>query len=238
MDEFLKQNYAFITHSVEIIAAITGLFCYRKYKSTNAKYFIWFLVYVAIIDLIGSYPRYAANYEFLNDLKLFLEDTYFRKNYWFYAIFWIFGSALFYGLYFREIIDNRTYKTIIKYAVIVFTLSYIGYYIFNWEMLFKERNGLLNVFGTMVILLAVCLYLVELLLSDNILKINTSLNFYLAATLILWYLIVTPLSFYNEYFSSADWNFVILKYQIFLLANVCMYLTFTFALIYCKPAHD
>jgi hypothetical protein len=191
-----------------------------------------------MIELVGSYPSFVAKYEFLNHLKLYLKDTYFEKNYWFFTVFWILGSALFYGFYFRENIKNLIYKKFVKYSVISFAITIIVYHLFNWELFFTGRSGILDVFGVMVILLAICLYLVEILLSDNILKIHKSINFYIAATLILWYLIVTPLSFYNTYFSSADWNFVILKYQIFLFANVSMYLTFTFALIYCKPTHD
>lgn len=238
MDEFLKQNYILLTHSVEIFAAITGLFCFKKYKSTTTKYFIWFLVYVVIIELLGSYPGYVKKYDFLNDIEAVLKDSYFEKNHWFFAIFWITGSALFYGLYFMEIIKNQLYKSIIKYAVISFILASIAYYVYNWELFFKGRGSFMDVFGVVVILVSVFLYFIEILKSDVILKFYQSINFYIAATLILWYLIVTPLSFYNKYFTSADWNFVILKYQIHLFANVFMYLTFTFALIYCRPTHD
>ncbi|MGJ8593573.1 MAG: hypothetical protein ACSHXF_13560 [Aquaticitalea sp.] len=238
MDEFLKQNYGLITHCVETIAAVTGLLVYRKYKDTTVKYFIWFLVYVVIIELVGSYPRYMANNESFSEIHLFLKNSHFENNFWFYTIFWIFGSGVFYALYFRSLIKSYNYKKTIKYMVISFVSMGMLYYFFNWQSLFSGRAGFIDVFGVIVILSAVSLYLVEILLSNQILKINKSLNFYVATTLILWYLMVTPLTFYSKYFSTADWNFVILKYQIFLMANVFMYLTFTFALIYCSPDHD
>jgi hypothetical protein len=43
------------------------------------------------------------------------------------------------------------------------------------------------------------------------------------------------LVFYDIYNTNGDWNFIFLKWQIYLSANVFMYLTFTFALIFCKP---
>ena len=51
MEEFLKQYYALITYGVELLAAVTGLLCLKKYKTTAAKYFIYFLVYVFILEL-------------------------------------------------------------------------------------------------------------------------------------------------------------------------------------------
>jgi len=238
LDEFLKQNYSLLTYSVEIIAALTGLICYKKYKHTNVKYFIWFLIYVVFIELIGSYPILVRKYDCLNDIEIFLKEIHLDRNYWFFTIFWIVGSALFYGLYFRALIKKKTFKRVVKYAIILFLTTSVIYYIINWKLFFAGRNGIIDVLGVMTILLAIGLYLIEMLLSDRILRFKKSINFYISGILIIWYLIVTPLSFYNVYFSSADWNFVILKYQIFLFANVFMYLTFTFALIYCKPKYD
>lgn len=78
-------------------------------------------------------------------------------------------------------------------------------------------------------------YLLELLASEDILKFHKSINFYIAITVLLWYVITTPVSFYGVYFSGDDWNFIFLRWQIYFFANVFMYLTFTFALIWCNP---
>lgn len=235
MDEFLKQNYTLITHSVEIIAALTAIFCYKKFKNNTTKYFIWFLVYIVIIEMVGSYPSYVVKYEFLDEARLWLKDSRFKTNNWFFTIFWIIGGTMFYGMYFRKILRNPFYKNVLRYALFTFGVFCIVYISLYWDLFFKGRTISIDVFGVIVIMLAVILYLVEILKSDEILRFYKSIHFYIAITLILWYIIVTPLSFYHMYFSKADWNFVILKYQIYLFANLCMYLTFTFALIYCKP---
>jgi len=41
--------------------------------------------------------------------------------------------------------------------------------------------------------------------------------------------------FYEVYFTVANWNFVILKGEIYLIANSILYLTFSMALIFCPP---
>jgi hypothetical protein len=58
--EFLLHNYGFLTRLVEIIAAVSGILVFKKYKDTAVKYFIYFLIYVAIIELIGDYTSYVA----------------------------------------------------------------------------------------------------------------------------------------------------------------------------------
>jgi hypothetical protein len=71
MNEFLLEYKNTITFSVEILAAVTGLMLYQKYKPTAAKYFIYFLMYLSICDFLGSYVNHIANDGFLG----FLEGT-------------------------------------------------------------------------------------------------------------------------------------------------------------------
>lgn len=218
-----------------MLAALTGILCYKKFKHTPTKYFIWFLVYVFLMELIAAYPRYVYKYEFLKEAEVFLKGTRFEKNYWFYTFFWIIASTLFYGFYFRELIDNQKFKKLLKYMLIGFCIFCIIYLALNWDVLFKGRTIPIDVFGIVTIMLAIILYLVEILNSNKVLVFYKSIDFYIAITLILWYIIVTPLAFYNMYFIKEDWSFILLKWQIMLFANIAMYLTFTLALIFCKP---
>ena len=65
-----------------------------------------------------------------------------------------------------------------------------------------------------------------------------SINFYISIIIFIWWLIVTPLVFFESYNNTSDWSFVFLKWKIKLLSNVFMYLTFTFALIFCGPEQE
>jgi hypothetical protein len=190
------------------------------------------------MELVGGYPGFIERNEFLQELKTFLKGSKFERNYWFFTLFWIMGGTLFYALYFRAHLNNKWFRSIIGYGIGLFLLFSIGYLLMNPDIFFKGRTVPIDVLGVIIIMLAVMFYLVEMLRSDSITTFYKSINFYIAATLIIWYLTVTPLSFYNMYFSKADWSFVILKYQIHLFANICMYLTFTFALLCCKPKND
>jgi len=234
MNEFLSQNYFLITHSVEFLAAGTGLFFYKKYKSTAVIYFIWFLLYSAILDLTFRYPSF---FKFL-DIYDVIKGTIFQQNYWFTTIFWVMGSTIFYVLYFQKIIHEIRLKNVLKLTKWLFIILSILFLIIDYKVLYTRYIPIIHIMSTLAVVLAISLYLYEILNSDTILNFYKSINFYISAIVLIWWLITTPLVFYELYFSQADWNFVFLKYQIFLFANVFMYVSFTLALIFCKPQYD
>ncbi|WP_283636456.1 hypothetical protein [Aquaticitalea lipolytica] len=234
MEEFLKQYYALITYGVELLAAVTGLLCLKKYKTTAAKYFIYFLVYVFILELLGNYPK-ALKYI---DGAYLIKDTLIETNYWWFNLFGRIGFSLFLSIIFYNILTIKIYKKIIKHTVsILITIAFL-YSFLNFQSIFKTSDIVLTFISLSLILTCLVLYFLEMLQSYKVLNFYNELYFYISSAFLIWYLITTPLIFYQIYFSTADWSFIFLKWQIFLFANVFMYLTFTFALIYCKPEKE
>ncbi|WP_338733713.1 hypothetical protein [Mangrovimonas cancribranchiae] len=239
MEEFLRQNYVLLVRSVEMLAAIIGVFCLKKYKHTTAKYFIYIVIYWVLVDRLGGYVIDINNYKWLHFIKPKIEGTWFEKNHWWYSIFSFFFARLFFILYFLKILKNKYFKQVIKVLTISYVITYLTYYAIHFESLFLYFTHIsLKIFGAAIIFLCCIFYFIEVLLSDKILNFYKSLNFYIAAVLFIWELIITPMSFYNVYFTTADWNFVVLKWQIYLGAIMFMYLTFSFALLWCKPQND
>ncbi|MDO5980872.1 hypothetical protein [Flavivirga spongiicola] len=240
MEEFLKQNYSFITLSIELLAAVTGLLFYKKYKTAAAKYFIYFLIYLIICDFICSYTWYVHPEKIFG----FLIGTVFEKNYWWSTLYWSIGAILFFAFYYFKILKNRTFKTIVKYTSYIFLVFSILCIIINWDEYFTRFFPLISIFGAIVIFLCAVFYFIETLQSDKILTFYRSLNFYISIAIFIWWLIITPLTFYDIYFAyevgnpNRDWNFIFLKWEIYLFANIFMYLTYTFALIWCKPENN
>ncbi len=235
MEEFLRQNYSFLTKLIEIIAAVAGIFVYKKYKATVVKYFIWFLVYVAFVELIGNYTKYLANYEFLSNFRELLKDTLFEKNYWWYTLGWTIGAALFYAFYFNKIIVNIAFKKTLRFLFWLLII-FVGFTaIIDIKELFSSFPKYIELLSFIIIILCVTFYFVEIIKSEKILTFYKSINFYISSVILFWWLITTPLLFYEVYFSTLDWNYVILSWQIRLFANIIMYSMFTFTLIWCKP---
>jgi len=233
LEEFLKQNYSLITHSVEFMAAVTGILLFKKYNKTAAKFFIAFLIYLLVCDIFAGYTWHVYN----DGVFSFLKGTVFERNYWWTTLTWFIGAITFFTFYYNKILKTLLYRKLIKYVGVLFLLISLVYIAIHWEDYFVKYFVFINVFGALVILLCVTLYFIEILKSEQILTFYKSLNFYISAGILLWWLIITPLVFYNMYFSSADWDFVVLQDTIYILSNILMYSTFTFGLIYAKPEH-
>lgn len=238
MEEFLIKYYVVLTQGVEIMAAVTGLLFLKKYKHTKVKYFIYFLMYVVFVELIGPYPRYLENLEVLSDIKEIINQTRFKQNYWWFTIFWSIGSILFYSFYYQKILTNNSYKRIIKYSGLTFLLISVLTISINFDKFFTSIFITIKVSGLIVILLCIIFYFMEMLKSDRILNFYKSFNFYVSATILFWWLVTIPLTFYDIYNITEDMDFVMLKWKVLLFSNIFMYSIFTFALIWCKPQID
>ncbi len=150
-------------------------------------------------------------------------------------MYWKIGAILFFSFYYYRYLINKSFKRIVKYSGYSFLVFSIIYILFNWDDYFIVFFPIIDILGAIIIFLCTAFYFFEILNSEKILTFYTSINFYISAAIFIWWLIITPLVFYDIYNSHYDWNFIFLKWQIYLFANIVMYLTFTFALIFCKP---
>ncbi len=237
MEEFFRQNYLILTYSTEILATLTGIICYKKYKFSNAKYFIWFLAYLVICEFLGGYTRFVRDDRFLN----FLKGSLIEKNYWWSTLYWKVGAIMFFAFYYRKIIRTKSFNEILKYVSYSFFAFSMIYILWHWQEFFVSFFPILSVLGSIVVFLCSVFYFIEVLQSDNILTFYKSLNFYISAAIFIWWLIITPIVFYDNYTAYEvdvyvrDWDYIELRKLIYLSSNIFMYSTFTFALIFCKP---
>lgn len=234
LEDFFRQNYLFLTRLLFFSTAIIGVLNYKKYKGTIVTKFIYFLVFIVFIELIANYPRYLIYFN-----KYYLLDGFLiKRNYWWYTITWTIGSALFFSYYYQKLIKTKVLKYILRslfwlmVSIILITL------IVDYKQLFSSFPIVFEISCFLVIVLSVICYFIEILQSDNILNFYKSINFYVSSAILFWWLIITPLIFYEVYYSTSDWDYMILKWQIKLFANFVMYLTFSVALIWCKPQNS
>jgi len=231
MGEFLKDNYTFLTHSVEFLAAVTGIVFYKKYFKTAAKILIYFLVFAFLVDIIHNYPQV------LKDSGEFylIENTLIEKNYWLSNILWFIGLVGFTFFINYKIIIKPLYKLTLKYCLFTYFLLFIIYAVFNFNLLFTTLSSFVATLSLWMIFITTSIFYLETLQSDKILNFHKSIYFYINSCVLLWSLIVVPLAFYEKFFNTSDLDFIILKGYIFLFINILFYLTLTLALIFCKP---
>ena len=92
--------------------------------------------------------------------------------------------------------------------------------------------------GACSLLICLTLYFIELLQSSLVLDFKRLLSFYVSIAIFTWWLIITPLVFFEIYNTIEDYDYANLKRLIFLFANVFMYTCFTIGLIVSKPKYD
>lgn len=235
MNDFLLKHYTLLNDSVIIMAAIAAITCYKKFKNTHVKYFIYFLVYVALVDFLGGYRSFVADYEIFSSARDQIKGTFFENSYWWFTLFWYIGSAVFFSFYYYNLIKNKRLKLIIKIGCLLFLLMSFYLILIDLDRFSNAYINPINIIGAILILMSVSFYFIEILSSNQVLGIGKSINFILSAALFIWWLIITPLIFYDLYFSISDIEFVSLRKLTYLYSNIFMYTTFTIGLIISKP---
>lgn len=238
MEVFLDKYYAIINFAVVFLPAIIGLLVYKKFKNNLIKYFIWFCFYVVFVEIVGYYEFFIEKFESLQFINELIKDSVFQNSNWWYLIAWTLVGALFYSFYFRSLLNSPRLKRLLKYFAILYLIFFVVFFIKDFATITWSAQIPINIANALIIVVSVLAYYVEILLSDKILSIFSSVNFYIAASVLLWHLVLTPLSFYEVYFNRSDMDFSIMKAIIYLICNTFMYLTFTFALLWCKPQNN
>lgn len=233
IDNFLKANYSFITHFVEFVPALLGIVVFNKYKKTTAKYIIYFLIYVFVIDLVGEYPNVLID----NGYFYLIEGTLIERNYWWFNLTWFIGlsSIMVYVNY--SISKSRLFRKILKYGYLLYLLQIIFYTIFKFEDLFGS-GYFISIASLWIVLLSISVYFFEILNSKRIVLFYKSIYFYFNTLFFIWILITMPLDFFEVYFIKEDGNFVIFKWKIYLLSNTFLYLSLAVALLLCKTENE
>ena len=214
MLKYLTTHFNFVVYFFEVLAILTAIFTFKKFKNTKTKLFIYYLFYVGFVELGAA----AITYFKSNILIEFLLKTGIKVIGWF-NIFWLIGSVIFISIYYLNILKIRLFKLILTWLSISFTITSISYIFF----------------GAVVIFTSCVLYFLELLQLDNLIKLTDHFPFYASIALFLWWLVTSPLFFYEIYNNESDWDFVNLKRRVFLFANIFMYTCFAIGLILSKP---
>ncbi len=186
----------------EFLAAFTGIFLWKKWESTEWKWFSIFLVFILLTEITGKLL-------ILTGYKIYNPFLYRYLNIPVYIIFylWILGFP------FKN-------KGNASYINILFIIGYI--IIFFVEELFsgyfKNFGTISWQFGSLGILILSIRYYITILKTDEILAYKTNMYFWVSIGLIFY--LITTLPF------NALRNILIKDYRYF--ATIYWYFTFLF----------
>jgi len=162
---------------IEILLIITfliGIYNYKSYKNTFNKYFLYFLGYGIITELIGG-----------NFYKLFNFTNHIVYN--LYAMV----QFLFYLWLFSKYLKKEKNKQIAKYFIYLTILFFILNTLF-FQSIIDISQSYFFLFGGVLLIVTILLFFVEILNSDSILKIKSLLIFWVATGVFLFQLGFIP----------------------------------------------
>ncbi|WP_452233226.1 hypothetical protein [Lacinutrix sp. MEBiC02595] len=215
------------------VSAGIGYFSLKKYKNTYTRYFIYFLIYVFLMELIANYPK-------LNALESFAwtkDNKFLNNNFWYYTIFWTIASAVFYSYYFQKVLKIKRFKSLLKYGRFAFIALSVIWIVKDYNKFFTFGFVILDYLNTVLIIGSVILFFLEILLTNRILTFYRDINFYIASSILIWWLITMPLSIFSDYYNANDMHYVYLHRILIYASSIFMYSCFAIGLIVSKPKH-
>ena len=122
-----------------------------------------------------------------NNIKLFLffDENGIKYNLWFYNLLRIVTFSTYFYIYSKSV-STKKFKISIQF----FWVTYLILIIINWSFIQNfafEMSETPKVIGSLFVILAVILYLIELLKSEKIILFHRTLLFWMSIALLLYY---------------------------------------------------
>ena len=193
------SDLIYIGHLWEFVAAFLAGINYKKFKGSKEKYFLHFLWFTLIIDLIGD----------------ILGDFYEVENYFIYNLYMLVSFPFFYYWYF-SILQKRIHKTyVIMFSSVFLLTAFWNLIDQSWEVYHKYTF----VTGALFTLTCAIFHFWQLLNSDEVLEVKYKLSFWISTGLLLFNMGMIPFMLLSEYFdfsSNAYYFFVIIGLNLIL----------------------
>jgi hypothetical protein len=172
----------FLTY-FQVVTAIISSIYYYKYKSTFLKYFSFLLWYISLNEFIGKYYTiYTGNHnQVFYNIKQVVEIT-------------------FYLLLFSKYMNIKN-SVLITRLLLLYVLFFLIYCI--WHSLLNEYFAIPYLIGISFIVVAIILYFIEILRSDEIIFINNKLLFWIGMGLLIYYVPTIPFKVVTFYYQNS-----------------------------------
>lgn len=192
----------------QIAALIAAIWYWNAYKHTTQRYFLAFLIYVVVHEVLGLfYQVFLTGY---NDIL--------------HNVFTLI-SFLFYFNWLHKILKERKWIIYILTAIFIIVYSYDAIQLDPWNNLYLTPI----IVGGISILILTISYFVELIREDRVVSFQKSQRFWIVAGLLFFYIGLIPLLLFHKYldYSSFNYGFVIdtlniVLYTCFIKSFLCL----------------
>lgn len=190
---------------IETASLLTALFYFKKYKSKFYIFFILYLFFAIIADVVGGY--YSGT-----------------NNYWVFDIYTFFEFGSLFGIYYFLIENKKTRIIMSLISIVFYSILFIG---IKYSILLRNAP----VYMPFFIVSFIFLYLKQLLNSNQITNYKKILPFWLSVALLIFYLGGLP--FFTLLYIGNLYGRILFSIVFFIL--LIMHIIFILSLIWSKP---
>lgn len=208
------EHLLFIITFSELAAALVATYFYRKYKDSNEKYFLHFLWYTVIVDVVAISIGYL----------------WLIENFWVYNGFMI-SMYLFYFYWYFSIIESPVFKKVIYVFVTLFiSVAILSLSYQKWTILYKYTF----ITGAFFVAILTVFHFHQLLNSNQVLVVKHKLSFWISTGLLLFSIGMIPLFFLSEYLNFKGISYVLTLVSL----NVILYGCYIIGFLWTKKNYN
>jgi len=182
----LLEELRLYSKYLALVVAIVGLFKYKDYAHTKAKYFLFSVWYIVFTEFLGKYF-----YKLFNMPNFCVYNTYMLVQLSFY-LWWI-----------RLLIQSEVKRKILTAFITVFVVAHLIDDIFLHSF-FYESSSYGYAVGVVFVVIAICFYMIEQFNSEKVLTITSSKYFWFLIGILIFNATYLPFKIALKYFLFGD----------------------------------
>jgi len=180
------EQLRFFSKYLVLIIAIYGSFQYKNFKHVKAKYFLFYIWLIVVVEFFG-----ANFYKWFN-----------IPNYPVYAVFGVLETTFLLWWY-RSLLTSLKRKKIVTSFLILF-LAYSLINVVFFQDFKTESLTYSYALEVIFLVITICYYFIEMFNNEMVLKIRKSMYFWISLGLLLFHSSFMPFYVANKFFLFGD----------------------------------
>jgi len=197
---------SYIFPSIQLIAALVGVWNYKKLTLPREKYFLLLLWFTFLVEL----------------LNLSLKDLFGIDSSIGHQVYFVLSFS-FYFYWYYDVFEGRFSKLITVFFTISFLIMTGLAYLYPEEL---GGKGYAFVTGAIGLLVLTFFHFYQLLRSDEVLIVKHKLSFWVSTALLLFYMGILPLILLANYLDIKDTSYTIILVCLNLILYGCYIIGF------------
>ena len=208
------DSLLYIITGLQFIAAVVATVCFKKYRNSSEKYFIYFLWFTFLIEMTAA----------------IIKSNYPVTVTWLYNLY-SFVSVVFYFYWYYVILKAKYIRIVVIVITGLFVLMTTLAYVLPEEF---KNQGYAFVVGSIGLLVLILFHFYQLLNSNEVLIIKHKLSFWISTGLLLFYVGIIPLVLLTKTLAISPLSEVIILISL----NIILYGCYIIGFIWTKKKYN